>query len=83
MQFDNEPESQINSDKKNNPKNDQRELRARSSRRAKKPTNYFHFVKCHCCKKEDCCENLLGCKNELCGLFFCLRCIKTNMVKIK
>ena len=56
--------------------------RSKYSKRIKRKTYAFAFVNCHTCNRRDSNDNLLRCANELCGLHFCLPCLKEYIVRV-
>lgn len=55
----------------------------RYSTRSIKKTQQFDYKACHNCHNLDTVENLIFCKNEICKLPFCLKCLKKYEVAEK
>eukprot|EP00347_Sterkiella_histriomuscorum_P002952 403366167 len=55
--------------------------RSRPQRENRKKPNHFAFNYCHQCHRTECVDDLIKCKKDICGLFFCFQCMKKNQIK--
>ena len=59
------------------------ESHPRTSARSKTQPKMLRYVRCHECHANDFEENFVVCRNALCGLYFCGRCLKKYEVRIE
>ncbi|CDW80545.1 UNKNOWN [Stylonychia lemnae] len=57
------------------------QTRNRPQRENRKKPSYFGFNYCHQCRRTESVDDLIRCKRDDCGLFFCFNCVRKNKMK--